>query len=58
VNINPKKIFVDEFTEKPLSQLIAEMKQLLVRYRHSLEVKTTESNGKMMEVELRVRIQV
>ena len=53
-----EKIVVDEITEKPLSELLSNLKGILKTFRHELDVRISESGGRTSEVEIRVRIQV
>lgn len=52
------KIVVNEFTEKPLSDVISEIKKILVVFQHQMTVTVYEKNGKVSEVEIGARIQL
>ncbi len=49
---------VDEFTEKPLSDLILKLKEVLRTYRYELDIRVSEKGGRVCEVEIRVGIQI
>ena len=53
-----EKIVVDEITEKPLSELLSNLKEVLKTFRHELDVRISERGGRTSEVEIRVRIQI
>jgi len=53
-----EKIIIDEFTEKPLSELLSNLKEVLKTFRHELDVRISERGGRTSEVEIRVRIQI
>ena len=52
------KLKVDEITEKPLSELLSNLKEVLKTFRHELDVRISERGGRTSEVEIRVRIQI
>lgn len=54
--INP--LVVDEITEKPLSTLLSEMKNLVKTFRNEMDVRISNKGGRTSEVEIRVRIQL
>lgn len=49
---------VDEITEKPLSELLSNMKDILKTFRHELDVRISDRGGRTSEVEIKVRIQI
>ena len=49
---------VDEITEKPLSTLLSEMKNLMKSFRHEMDIRISDRSGRTSEVEIRVRIQL
>jgi len=49
---------VDEITEKPLSELLSNLKEVLKTFRHEFDVRISERGGRTSEVEIRVRIQI
>ena len=49
---------VDEITEKPLSELLSNLKGIMKTFRHELDVRISERGGRTSEVEIRVRIQL
>ena len=53
-----ESVVVDEITEKPLSTLLSEMKNLMKSFRHEIDIRISERGGKTSEVEIRVRIQL
>jgi len=53
-----EKIVVDEFTEKPLSELLSNLREVLKTFRHEFDVRISERGGRTSEVEIRVRIQI
>ena len=53
-----EKIVIDEITEKPLSELLSNMKEVLKTFRHELDVRISDKGGRTSEVEIRVRIQL
>ena len=53
-----EKLFIDDITEKPLSILISEIKNLMRTYRNEIDVKVIEKGGKVSEIEIGVRIQL
>lgn len=55
---NPSELVIDEITEKPLSTLLAEMKELMKKFRYEMDVRISEKGGRQSEVEVRVRIQL
>jgi hypothetical protein len=54
----PEIITVDVPTEKPLSDLINDIKELLRRYQSNISVSYNEKGGTVMDVEITARIQV
>lgn len=52
------QIIVDDITEKPLSELILDIKDLLRKYRSDITIRTIEKGGKMSEIEITARIQL
>ena len=52
------KIKVDKFTEQPLSEFLARLRELLKKYQHTASIAVSEQNGKAKEVEITVRFQV
>lgn len=54
----PVKIAVDEFTEKPLSDLLREFKALLKPYQYRIRTVIAENNGQVTEVAIIVRFQI
>lgn len=53
------KIKVDNYIpEQPLSSIISEIREILKRYQHQLQVKTTERDGRTEEVEIIARFQI
>jgi len=48
----------DYIPEKPLKDLLSEIKEILKRYRNQLTVTTVERSGKTEEVEIKARIQI
>ena len=44
--------------EKPLNDLLSEIKNLLSRYRNTIETKIYEDNGKTKEVTITVKITI
>ncbi len=54
-----ERIVVDEpIKEKPLSDLISDIKQLVKRYRNQITTKISEKDGKVSEIMIEVRIQL
>lgn len=53
-----QELIVDEITDKPLSELISEMKNLVKGFRNEIDVRVSDKRGKTSEIEIRVRIQV
>lgn len=49
---------VDEITEKPLSTLLSEIKNLVKTFRNEMDVRISDKGGRTSEVEIRVRIQL
>lgn len=57
--VEPQNLIVDEnITEKPLSILISEIKNLMKVFRSEMDVRISDRGGKTSEVEIRVRIQL
>ncbi len=55
----PLEIKVDEtIKEKPLSELVSEMKDLLKPYQNEISIRTFEKGGKLKEIEITARIQL
>ena len=52
------KIVMDEITEKPLSELLSNLKEVLKTFRHELDIRISDRGGRTSEVEIRVRIQI
>ncbi len=44
--------------EKPLRELLSEIKQILKRYQNQITVTTTERGGKTEEIEILARIHI
>ncbi len=54
-----ERLVVDEMTsDKPLSTLLNDIKEILRKYRSSVSVKVSENGGKPYEVEIIARIQL
>jgi len=57
--LSPKmSIVVDDYTEKPLSELILEIRELIKCYQNQISIKTFEKNSKISEIEITARIQL
>lgn len=52
------KLIVDNYMEKPLSELILEIRELLKRYQNQISINTFEKNGRVSEIEIIARIQL
>lgn len=53
-----ESMVVDEYIqEKPLSDLISQLRQILKQYQSSLTVTTVEKNGTVSEIQISARIQ-
>jgi len=48
----------DYIPEKPLRELLSEIKEILKRYRNQITVTTVERSGKTEEIEITARIQM
>ena len=55
---HPSELVMDDITEKPLSELISEIKNLLKCYQNQITTKIFEKNGKISEIEITARIQI
>jgi len=55
---NPSELFVDDITEKPLSELISQIKEPMKRYQNQITTRIFEKNGKVSEIEITARIQL
>ena len=53
-----EKLIIDDYTEKPLSELILEIRELIKCYQNQISIKTFEKNGKISEIEITARIQL